>query len=56
MICHVKYIFVWILLIPQPTGKVFYLGVCSNIFSVYFLLSFPNSIDSSYNVLYLGDF
>ena len=23
MICHMKYIFVWILLMPQPTGNVF---------------------------------
>ena len=23
MICHLKYIFMWIFLIPQPTGNVF---------------------------------
>ena len=23
MICHLKYIFVWIFLLPQPTGNVF---------------------------------
>ena len=57
MICHLKYIFMWIFLIPQPTGNVFYRGFCCGIFSVYFLLSYQNSIDlTSYNVLYLGDF
>ena len=49
MICHMKHVFVWIFLIPQPTGNVLYVGVYS---SVYFLLSFQNSIDSSYNVLF----
>ena len=56
MICHLKYIFMWIFLIPQPTGNVFNWDFAPIFFSVYFLLSYQNSIDSSYNLLYLGDF
>ena len=46
MICHMKHIFVWIFLIPQPTGNVFiyryyiYLGLCSNICVFTFFFRF----------------
>ena len=52
MIYYLKFIFVWIFLIPQPTGN----GFCTAIFSVYFLLSYHNSIVSSYDALYLDEF
>ena len=39
MICHLKFIFAWILFLPQLTGNVFYRD-CDRmmIVSVYFLL------------------
>ena len=53
MICHMKHIFMWIFLIPQPTGNdAFIWDFVLIFFSVYFLLSFQNSIDSACHVLY----
>ena len=60
MICYLKFIFVCISLIPQPTGYVYIWDyiflICTAIFSVYLLLSQQNSIVSSYDALYLDDF
>ena len=40
MICHLKYIFMWIFLVPQPTGNVFVLDIVL-IFSVFTFFFIP---------------
>ena len=56
MICHMKCIFVWVFLIPQPTGNVFIWDFVVIFLVFTFFFRIRNSIGSSYNVLYLGDF
>ena len=53
MICHMKYIFVWIFLIPQPTDYAFIWDfvLIFSLFTFFFRI-----INSSYDVLYLGNF
>ena len=57
MICHMKYIFVWIFLIPQPTGYVFIWDfvLIFSVFTFFFRIR-TQSIHLRMNVLYSGDF
>ena len=53
MICHVKFILAWILLLPRLSGNVFYCDFV--LFCVYFLPSSLNLVHQP-NVLHLDDF
>ena len=57
MTCHMKYIFVWILLIPQPTGYVFIWDfvLTFSVFTFFFRIR-TRSTHLITNVLYSGDF
>ena len=56
MICHMKYIFVWIFLIPKPTGYVFIRDflLTFSVFTFFFRIR-TRSIHLIMNVLYSSD-